>query len=81
MIKEISNFKETQFILSVGKTVDKNLIKQLIEKIIKKQIEPFAKIYVFLHPVFLESFLLALKDKKIEIKGMHTDKTNFVLEL
>jgi|694.fasta_scaffold82458_4 hypothetical protein len=81
MITETSNFKETHFIVSPGKKIDKNLIKKLIEKIEKKKCEPFAKIYVTFHPMFLNALMMALKDKKIEIKGMYSDKKVFSIEL
>lgn len=81
MITETSNFKETHFVLSPTEKIDKNLVKNLIEKIEKKQREPFAKIYLTLHPMFLEPILKALQNKRIPIKRLTTNKKVFVFEI
>lgn len=81
MITEKSTFQETHFILMPDKKLNKKIISELIEKILQKQKEPFAKIYVTVHPMFYQPLMVALKTKKIDVKGLFSDKTSFVIHL
>jgi hypothetical protein len=81
MITEKSTLQETHFILMPDKKLNKKIISELIEKILQKQKEPFAKIYVTVHPMFYQPLMLALKTKKIDVKGLFSDKTSFVIHL
>lgn len=81
MITEKSTLQETHFILMPDKKLNKKIISELIEKILQKQKEPFAKIYVTVHPMFYQPLMMALKTKKIDVKGLFSDKTSFVIHL
>jgi ABC-type transporter MlaC component len=81
MITEKSTFQETHFILMPEKKLNKKIISELIAKITAKQKEPFAKIYVTVHPMFYAPLMMALKNQKIDIKGLFSDKNVFVIQL
>lgn len=82
MITETSKLLTTYITLSPDqKKQDPSVIKKLIEKIKSKQREPFAKIFVTLHPMFLPAVLTSLNSNQIDVKNMGSDKNLFYLEL
>jgi len=82
MITETSKLFTTYITLSPDqKQQDPLIIKKLMEKIKSKQREPFAKIFVTLHPMFLPAVLNSLNTNKIHIKNMGSDKKVFSIEL
>lgn len=81
MIVETSNLNNTQFTLMPGKKPEANEVAKLVLRIKEKQKEPFAKIYLTLHPMYFMTVSFALNKSGIKIKGMAPNNKLFVLEI
>jgi hypothetical protein len=81
MISETSKGNQTIFSLQPTKKLDTLIFKNLLSKIQAKQKEPFAEIYIHLHPMFFAVLLTALKNKDIEIKNISSDNQNIFIKI
>lgn len=81
MIVETSKLNNTQFTLMPGKKPEANEVSKLILRIKEKQKEPFAKIYLTLHPIYFMTVSYALNQAGIKIKGMSPHNKLFVMEI
>ncbi len=81
MISETSKGNQTIFSLQPTKKLDASILKNLLSKIQSKQREPFAEIYIHLHPMFFTALLLAFKNKDIEIKNISSDNQNIFIKI
>ena len=81
MITETSKLNATTFTVSLEPKINPSIIKSLIQKIKQKQKEPFAKIFVNLHPAYFSVFISALKINDLNVKNMATDNKTIMVEI
>ena len=80
MIVEDSKLLKTHFTVLPGEKTDPKLIMNLLQKIKDKQKEPFAKIFVTIHPMFFAPLLKAMEKEQFTFKNFGTDKSLFYIE-
>ena len=81
MIIEKSNLSTTNFVVSIEKKLEKNLLIDLFDKIEKKQREPFAKIYITVPLELFKIILIGLNKKDFRIKNLHIDKNVAIFQV
>jgi hypothetical protein len=81
MILESPSFKDIKFTLVPVKSIDLGEVDVLIKKIKTKQQDPFAKIYLMLHPCYFKDFIYKARQNDIKIKSMSFNDKVFLMEL